>query len=60
MMALQLVAFADQHIIAALEHDHHVVGDHAVPAFDKIEHALRLANAALAGQQQANAVDVGE
>ena len=60
VVALQLVAATDQDVAAAAPHDDEIVGDEAMPALDEIEHALRLADAALADEQQPDAEHVGE
>ena len=41
-------------------HDHHVVGDEAVPAIDEVERAFALADAAVAEEKHADAIDVEE
>ena len=60
VVPLQLVTAPDQDVAAARAYDHEIVGDEAMPALDEVEHAFRLADAALAGEQQADAVHVGE
>jgi len=59
-VALELVAPADQQVIAAPEADHQVVSHQAVPALDEIEHALRFSDAAGPGEQQPHAENVSE
>ena len=56
----QLVPPADQHVVAAAGDLDHVVGHQAVAALDQVEHALALADARAADEEQADAVDVGQ
>ncbi len=58
MVPRQLRAAADQHGLLAASHFDGVVGDQPVAAHDEIERALALADAALAGQEHAEAEDV--
>ena len=60
MMRCQLVSPADQHIVASTSHLHHVVGDEAVPPLHQIQHALALADAGAADEEQSHAVHVGQ
>ena len=60
VVALQLVAAADEDVAAAARGDDEIVGDEPVPALDEIEHALRLADAALPDEEQPDAEHVGE
>ena len=46
VVARQLVAAPDQHVVAAPADVHQIVGDEPVPALDQIEHALALADTA--------------
>src|SRR5579883_16117 len=57
-MALELVPPAHEHVGAAPGGDHQIVGDEPVPALDEVEHALRLADAALAREEEAHPEDV--
>src|SRR4026209_840250 len=60
VVALHLVPACDQHIVAAHAGDDQIVRDEAVAPLDEIQHALRLADTALAGEEQPNAEDVSE
>src|SRR5688500_7930075 len=60
VVALQLVAAGDEDVVSAALHDHDVVGDETMAALDEVEHALGLADPALAHEQQPDAEDVGE
>ena len=59
-MPLQLVAASDQDVAGTAPYDDEIVGDDAMAALDEVEHALRLADAALADEQEPHAVHVGE
>ena len=54
----QLGARADEDRLLAAAHFHRVVGDEAVAAMNQIERALALADAALSGDEDAEAEDV--
>ncbi len=60
VVPLQLVPAADEDVAAAPARDDQIVGDEAVAALDEVEHALRLADAALADEQEPDAEHVGE
>src|SRR5690606_17508528 len=60
VMALELVAAPDEDVVAAPRDVDDVVRDEAVAALDQVQHALALADAAAADEQQTHAVDVGE
>ena len=60
VMLLQLVAAADDDVVAAARGDHEIVGDEPMPALHEIQHALGLADAALPHEEKPDAVDVGE
>lgn len=59
-MPLQLVPATDEEIRAAPARDHQIVGDETMASLDQVEHALRLADAALPHEQQPDAVHVGQ
>src|SRR6266699_4030763 len=60
VVARDLVATADEDVHAALRDAHDVVGDEAVPPLHQVEHALALADARPAAEQQPHAEDVGQ
>ena len=57
-MAQQIVRVAEEDIVRMALDDHHVVGDESVAAIDEIERALAFADAAVAEEEHADAVDV--
>src|SRR5687768_9262552 len=56
----EIMATADENVISAPRRDDEVVGHETVSALDEIEHALRLSDAALPDEEQADAKHVGE
>src|SRR5205085_7634420 len=60
VMALHLVATANQDIVAPLTGDDEIVGDESMAALDEIENALRFPDATLAGEEQSDAENIGE
>src|SRR5690606_35162578 len=60
VMPLELVAAPDEDVVAAPRDVDDIVRDEAVAALDQVQHALALADAAPADEQQAHAVHVRE
>jgi len=60
VVADQVRAAARQAPLRAARHLHHVVGDEAVPAQDEVQGHLALSDAALSGNEYADAEDVHE
>src|SRR6478609_4290115 len=60
VVPLKVVPAADEDVTSAPPNQDQVVGDDAVAALDEIEYTLRLADAALADEQQPDAVDVSK
>src|SRR6185503_8175888 len=58
VVALEIVGTSDQDIVPALAGDDQIVGNETVSPFHQIQHALGLADAALAGEEQADPEDV--
>src|SRR5258705_214958 len=60
VVAGDLVTAANEDVDAPFRNVHDVVRDEAVPPLHQVEHALALADARPAAEQQANAEDVGQ
>ena len=59
-MTLHLVTTADQNVVPAFAGDDEIVGDEPMAPLDEIEHALGLADSALAAEEDADAENIGE
>ena len=60
VMRRELVTAADEDVVAAAGHLHHVVRDEAVASLDQVEHALALPDSRPADEEQPDAVHVRE
>ena len=59
-VTLQLVSFPNQHVVATTRGKHKIVRHQAMSTFNQIKHALRFADATLAGEKDSDAVYVRE
>src|SRR2546423_2087666 len=60
VVALHLVAAANEHIVSALARNHEIVGNEAVATLDEIQHALGFTDSTHASEEEADAKYVGK